>query len=143
MAAIQANTLVGVPHGQPGELGRVSDRHLQVLPGVPSTPANYFHLLRRHGLDGIHRPLIVATPKSMPRTKAAVSDLKEVTEGKFRSVYEEPTYEEGTGDRNKVKRLLLTSGKVYYELVARKNKDQRDDMATCASSSSPRRRGDG
>src|SRR6185503_13822996 len=89
---------------------------------VPSTPANYFHLLRRHGLDGIHRPLIVFTPKSMLRNKAAVSDLRDFTEMKFRSVIEEPTYEEGTGDRNKVRRILLTSGKVYYELVARKNK---------------------
>ena len=96
---------------------------------MPSTPANYFHLLRRHGLDGIHRPLIVATPKSMLRNKAAVSDLKDFTEHKFRSVMEEPTYEEGTGDRNKVKRVLLTSGKIYYELVARKNKDNRDDVA--------------
>jgi 2-oxoglutarate decarboxylase len=96
---------------------------------MPSTPANYFHLLRRHGLDGIHRPLIVATPKSMLRNKAAVSELKEFTEHKFRSVMEEPTYEEGTGDRSKVKRVLLTSGKIYYELVARKNKDQRDDVA--------------
>jgi 2-oxoglutarate decarboxylase len=96
---------------------------------MPSTPANYFHLLRRHGLDGIHRPLIVATPKSMLRNKAAVSDLKDFTEGKFKSVIEEPTYEEGTGDRDKVKRVLLTSGKIYYELVARKNKDQRDDVA--------------
>ncbi|HEY6647237.1 MAG TPA: multifunctional oxoglutarate decarboxylase/oxoglutarate dehydrogenase thiamine pyrophosphate-binding subunit/dihydrolipoyllysine-residue succinyltransferase subunit [Mycobacterium sp.] len=96
---------------------------------VPSTPANYFHLLRRHGLDGIHRPLIVATPKSMLRNKAAVSDLKDFTEGKFKSVIEEPTYEEGTGDRNQVKRVLLTSGKIYYELVARKAKDGRDDVA--------------
>jgi 2-oxoglutarate decarboxylase len=96
---------------------------------VPSTPANYFHLLRRHGLDGIHRPLIVATPKSMLRNKAAVSDLRDFTEKKFRSVLEEPTYEEGTGDRSKVRRILLTSGKIYYELVARKNKDQRDDVA--------------
>ncbi|MCW2623708.1 MAG: 2-oxoglutarate dehydrogenase, component [Mycobacterium sp.] len=96
---------------------------------VPSTPANYFHLLRRHGLDGIHRPLIVATPKSMLRNKAAVSDLKDFTEQKFRSVLEEPTYEEGTGDRTKVKRILLTSGKIYYELIARKAKDNRDDVA--------------
>jgi multifunctional 2-oxoglutarate metabolism enzyme len=96
---------------------------------MPSTPANYFHLLRRHGLDGIHRPLIVATPKSMLRNKAAVSDLKDFTEFKFRSVLEEPTYEEGTGDRNMVKRVLLTSGKIYYELVARKAKDNRDDVA--------------
>ncbi|WP_239591653.1 multifunctional oxoglutarate decarboxylase/oxoglutarate dehydrogenase thiamine pyrophosphate-binding subunit/dihydrolipoyllysine-residue succinyltransferase subunit [Mycolicibacterium tusciae] len=96
---------------------------------MPSTPANYFHLLRRHGLDGIHRPLIVATPKSMLRNKAAVSDLREFTEMKFRSVIEEPTYTEGTGDRDKVKRILLTSGKIYYELVARKNKEERDDVA--------------
>ena len=42
---------------------------------------------------------------------------------------EEPTYEEGTGDRSTVKPVLLTSGKIYYELVARKDKDQRDDVA--------------
>ncbi|MFI5510805.1 multifunctional oxoglutarate decarboxylase/oxoglutarate dehydrogenase thiamine pyrophosphate-binding subunit/dihydrolipoyllysine-residue succinyltransferase subunit [Mycobacterium sp. NPDC051804] len=96
---------------------------------MPSTPANYFHLLRRHGLDGIHRPLIVATPKSMLRNKAAVSDLREFTEMKFRSVLEEPTYTEGTGDRDKVKRVLLTSGKIYYELAARKAKEERDDVA--------------
>ena len=65
----------------------------------------------------------------MLRNKAAVSDLKEFTEGKFKSVIEEPTYEEGTGDRDKVKRMLLTSGKIYYELVARKAKDNRDDVA--------------
>jgi 2-oxoglutarate decarboxylase len=96
---------------------------------MPSTPANYFHLLRRHGLDGIHRPLIVFTPKSMLRNKAAVSDLRDFTEMKFRSVLEEPTYEEGTGDRSQVRRIVLTSGKIYYELVARKAKDQRDDVA--------------
>ena len=84
---------------------------------MPSTPANYFHLLRRHSLDGIHRPLIVFTPKSMLRNKAAVSEVKDFTEIKFRSVLEEPTYEECIGDRSTVKRVLLTSGKIYYELV--------------------------
>jgi multifunctional 2-oxoglutarate metabolism enzyme len=95
---------------------------------VPSTPANYFHLLRRHALDGIHRPLIVATPKSMLRNKAAVSDVRDFTEQKFRSVLEEPTYTDGDGDRTKVKRILLTSGKIYYELAARKTKEQREDV---------------
>ena len=95
----------------------------------PSTPANYFHLLRRHAHDGIHRPLIVFTPKSMLRNKAAVSDIAEFTEMKFRSVLEEPTYDVGDGDRSKVKRILLVSGKLYYELVARKAKDKRDDIA--------------
>jgi 2-oxoglutarate decarboxylase len=128
-----------LPHGHEGQgpdhtSGRIERFLLLWAEGsmtiaVPSTPANYFHLLRRHGLDGIHRPLIVFTPKSMLRNKAAVSDLKEFTEMKFRSVIEEPTYDEGTGDRNKVKRILLTSGKIYYELVARKNKEERDDVA--------------
>lgn len=96
---------------------------------MPSTPSNYFHLLRRHALDGIQRPLIVFTPKSMLRHKAAVSEIKDFTEIKFRSVLEEPTYEDGIGDRNKVSRILLTSGKLYYELAARKAKDNRNDLA--------------
>jgi multifunctional 2-oxoglutarate metabolism enzyme len=128
-----------LPHGHEGQgpdhtSGRI-ERFLQVCAegsmtvAVPSTPASYFHLLRRHAYDGISRPLIVFTPKSMLRNKAAVSDIREFTEQKFRSVLEEPTYEEGTGDRNKVKRILLTSGKLYYELVARKAKDNREDVA--------------
>lgn len=96
---------------------------------MPSTPSNYFHLLRRHALDGIQRPLIVFTPKSMLRHKAAVSEIKDFTEIKFRSVLEEPTHEDGIGDRNKVSRILLTSGKLYYELAARKAKDNRNDLA--------------
>ncbi|WP_448409752.1 multifunctional oxoglutarate decarboxylase/oxoglutarate dehydrogenase thiamine pyrophosphate-binding subunit/dihydrolipoyllysine-residue succinyltransferase subunit [Mycolicibacterium sp. XJ647] len=128
-----------LPHGHEGQgpdhtSGRI-ERFLQLWAegsmtiAVPSTPANYFHLLRRHGLDGIQRPLIVFTPKSMLRNKAAVSDLKEFTEAKFRSVIEEPTFAEGDGDRGKVRRVLLCSGKLYYELAARKNKDDRQDVA--------------
>nr|WP_163766671.1 multifunctional oxoglutarate decarboxylase/oxoglutarate dehydrogenase thiamine pyrophosphate-binding subunit/dihydrolipoyllysine-residue succinyltransferase subunit [Mycolicibacterium parafortuitum] len=128
-----------LPHGHEGQgpdhtSGRI-ERFLQLWAegsmtiAVPSTPANYFHLLRRHGLDGIHRPLIVFTPKSMLRNKAAVSDLRDFTEAKFRSVLEEPTYTDGTGDRSKATRVLLTSGKLYYELAARKSKEDRDDVA--------------
>ena len=128
-----------LPHGHEGQgpdhtSGRI-ERFLQVCAegsmtvAQPSTPANYFHLLRRHAHDGIHRPLIVFTPKSMLRNKAAVSDIAEFTEMKFRSVLEEPTYDVGDGDRSKVKRILLVSGKLYYELVARKAKDKRDDIA--------------
>ena len=75
------------------------------------------------------RPLIVFTPKSMLRNKAAVSDIRDFTEQKFRSVLEEPTYTDGDGDRTKVRRVLLTSGKLYYELAARKTKDNRDGVA--------------
>jgi 2-oxoglutarate decarboxylase len=128
-----------LPHGHEGQgpdhtSGRIERFLLLWAEGsmtiaVPSTPANYFHLLRRHALDGIHRPLIVFTPKSMLRNKAAVSDIRDFTEQKFQSVMEEPTYTDGDGDRGKVKRVLLTSGKIYYELAARKNKEQREDVA--------------
>lgn len=128
-----------LPHGHEGQgpdhtSGRI-ERFLQVCAegsmtvAMPSTPANYFHLLRRHALDGIHRPLIVFTPKSMLRKKEAVSDIRDFTEQKFRSVMEEPTFTDGDGDRSKVTRILLTSGKIYYDLAARKAKDNRDDVA--------------
>ncbi|OMC33576.1 alpha-ketoglutarate decarboxylase [Mycobacterium sp. GA-1841] len=128
-----------LPHGHEGQgpdhtSGRI-ERFLQLWAegsmtiAVPSTPANYFHLLRRHGKDGIQRPLIVFTPKSMLRNKSAVSDIRDFTENKFRSVLEEPVYTDGEGDREKVRRVLLTSGKLYYELAARKAKDNREDVA--------------
>jgi multifunctional 2-oxoglutarate metabolism enzyme len=128
-----------LPHGHEGQgpdhtSGRI-ERFLQVCAegsmtvAMPSTPANHFHLLRRHALGGIRRPLIVFTPKSMLRNKAAVSDIADFTERKFRSILEEPTYDIGDGDRAKVHRILLTSGKIYYELAARKAKDHRDDVA--------------
>ena len=134
-----ADVVLLLPHGHEGQgpdhtSGRI-ERFLQLCAegsmtvAMPSTPANYFHLLRRHALDGINRPLIVFTPKSMLRNKAAVSEVRDFTEVKFRSILEEPTYEDGIGDRSKVTRVLLTSGKIYYELVARKNKEQRDDVA--------------
>ncbi|MCU1643607.1 MAG: 2-oxoglutarate decarboxylase [Nocardia sp.] len=128
-----------LPHGHEGQgpdhtSGRI-ERFLQLCAegsmtvAVPSTPSNYFHLLRRHALDGIRRPMVVFTPKSMLRNKAVVSEVEDFTDNKFRSVLEEPTYETGDGDRSKVKRILLTSGKIYYELVAEKNKNKRDDVA--------------
>jgi len=134
-----SNVVLLLPHGHEGQgpdhtSARI-ERFLQLWAegsmtiAVPSTPSNYFHLLRRHALDGIQRPLIVFTPKSMLRNKAAVSEVKDFTEIKFRSVLEEPTYEDGIGDRSKVTRILLTSGKLYFELAARKAQDNRDDVA--------------
>ncbi|MEU5841809.1 multifunctional oxoglutarate decarboxylase/oxoglutarate dehydrogenase thiamine pyrophosphate-binding subunit/dihydrolipoyllysine-residue succinyltransferase subunit [Rhodococcus sp. NPDC047139] len=128
-----------LPHGHEGQgpdhtSGRI-ERWLQLCAegsmtvAVPSTPASYFHLLRRHHLDGIRRPLVVFTPKSMLRNKAAVSNVEDFTQGKFRSLLEEIPYEEGTADRSKVTRVLLTSGKIYWELLAKKQKDGRDDVA--------------
>ncbi|MCZ4276046.1 multifunctional oxoglutarate decarboxylase/oxoglutarate dehydrogenase thiamine pyrophosphate-binding subunit/dihydrolipoyllysine-residue succinyltransferase subunit [Rhodococcoides yunnanense] len=128
-----------LPHGHEGQgpdhtSGRI-ERFLTLCAegsmtvAVPSTPANYFHLLRRHARDGIRRPLVVFTPKSMLRNKAAVSNIEDFTDSKFHSVFDEPTYDSGTGDRSKVKRVLMVSGKLYYELLARKQKDNREDVA--------------
>ncbi|MGW5320872.1 multifunctional oxoglutarate decarboxylase/oxoglutarate dehydrogenase thiamine pyrophosphate-binding subunit/dihydrolipoyllysine-residue succinyltransferase subunit [Rhodococcus pyridinivorans] len=128
-----------LPHGHEGQgpdhtSGRI-ERWLQLCAegsmtvAVPSTPASYFHLLRRHHLDGIRRPLVVFTPKSMLRNKAAVSNIEDFTQGKFRSLLEEVPYEEGTADRSKATRVLLTSGKIYWELLAKKQKEGRDDVA--------------
>ena len=135
----RSDVVLLLPHGHEGQgpdhtSGRI-ERFLQVCAegsmtvAMPSTPANYFHLLRRHLLDGIQRPLIVFTPKSMLRNKAVVSDIKDFTKIKFRSVIEEPTYTDSIGDRDKVTRILLCSGKLYYDLAARKAKHNREDVA--------------
>ena len=127
-----------LPHGHEGQgpdhtSGRI-ERFLQLCAegsmtvALPSTPASYFHLLRRHVLDGISRPLVVFTPKSMLRNKAAVSPVSEFTEGRFQSVIDDPAFT-SDAEREKVRRVLLVSGKLYYELAARKAKDKRDDVA--------------
>ncbi|MBD0863719.1 multifunctional oxoglutarate decarboxylase/oxoglutarate dehydrogenase thiamine pyrophosphate-binding subunit/dihydrolipoyllysine-residue succinyltransferase subunit [Gordonia sp. zg691] len=129
-----------LPHGHEGQgpdhtSGRI-ERFLQLCAegsmtvALPSTPASYFHLLRRHVLDGISRPLIVFTPKSMLRNKAAVSPVEDFTEDKFRSVIDDPHFvKDDDADRGKVKRVLLVSGKLYYELAARRDKEGREDIA--------------
>jgi 2-oxoglutarate decarboxylase len=117
----QSGVVLLLPHGHEGQgpdhtSGRI-ERFLQLCAegsmtvAVPSTPANYFHLLRRHVLDGVHRPMVVFTPKSMLRNKAAVSAVQDFTTGKFQSVFADTTV-----DPAGVRRVLLTSGKLYYEL---------------------------
>ncbi len=113
-----------LPHGHEGQgpdhtSGRI-ERFLQqcaegsMTVAVPSTPANYFHLLRRHVLDGVHRPMIVFTPKSMLRNKAAVSSVEDFTQGKFESVLADPH----TDDASRITNVLMCTGKIYYELEA-------------------------
>jgi multifunctional 2-oxoglutarate metabolism enzyme len=83
---------------------------------MPTTPGNYFHLLRWQGLSGRHKPLIVFTPKSMLRLKAAASAVSEFTSGSFR-----PLIGDSVVDPAAVRRVLLCTGKVYYDLAARRN----------------------
>ncbi|MGI8679053.1 MAG: multifunctional oxoglutarate decarboxylase/oxoglutarate dehydrogenase thiamine pyrophosphate-binding subunit/dihydrolipoyllysine-residue succinyltransferase subunit [Jatrophihabitans sp.] len=89
-----------------------------------SSPANYFHLLRRQGLSPVRRPLIAFTPKSLLRLKAAVSELEDFTTGTFQTVLPDPDT-----DASAVTRVLLCSGKVCYDLAAERAKSKRSDVA--------------
>nr|WP_246497893.1 multifunctional oxoglutarate decarboxylase/oxoglutarate dehydrogenase thiamine pyrophosphate-binding subunit/dihydrolipoyllysine-residue succinyltransferase subunit [Natronoglycomyces albus] len=81
-----------------------------------TTPANYFHLLRRQALDPVKKPLVVFTPKSLLRHKKCVSDVEAFTSGSFQPVLSDPAVTAGTVKAENVKRVLLCSGKVYYDL---------------------------
>jgi multifunctional 2-oxoglutarate metabolism enzyme len=91
----------------------------------PTTPANYFHLLRWQALSGRTKPLIVATPKSMLRLKAATSAVADFTRGSFRPVLGE----QQELDSAAVRRVLLCSGKVYYDLAERRRAEGVTDTA--------------
>jgi 2-oxoglutarate dehydrogenase E1 component len=77
-----------------------------------TTAAQYFHLLRRQALDATARPLVVVTPKGLLRLKEATSGLADLTDGSFR-----PVIDDARADRSAVRRLVLCSGKVYYDIV--------------------------
>jgi multifunctional 2-oxoglutarate metabolism enzyme len=98
----------------------------------PSTPASYFHLLRWHALSGLVKPMIVFTPKSMLRLKAATSAVSDFTSGTFEPVLGDPLFAEqpgGAADPAGVRRVLLVSGKVYYDLLDARQKAGRSDVA--------------
>ena len=78
-----------------------------------STAGQYFHLIRRQALDPSARPLVVMTPKGLLRLKEAASRLEELTDGRFRPVIDDPA-----ADPELVRRLVVCSGKLYYDIVA-------------------------
>ncbi|WIY05952.1 multifunctional oxoglutarate decarboxylase/oxoglutarate dehydrogenase thiamine pyrophosphate-binding subunit/dihydrolipoyllysine-residue succinyltransferase subunit [Amycolatopsis mongoliensis] len=131
----RSDVVLLLPHGHEGQgpdhtSGRI-ERFLSLCAegsmtvAVPSTPANYFHLLRRHALDGIQRPLVVFTPKSMLRNKAATSPTEDFTgQSRFMSVIDDVT-----PDPAQIRKVLLTSGKLYWELVAERTKREAHDVA--------------
>ncbi|MFM8895292.1 MAG: multifunctional oxoglutarate decarboxylase/oxoglutarate dehydrogenase thiamine pyrophosphate-binding subunit/dihydrolipoyllysine-residue succinyltransferase subunit, partial [Actinomycetales bacterium] len=123
-----------LPHGYEGQgpdhsSARI-ERYLQLCAqdnmtvAMPSTPASYFHLLRWQVLSELVRPLIVFTPKSLLRAKQAVSRKEEFTSGHFRAVIPDQTV-----DPARVRTVLLCSGKVTYDLMARRAEQQRLDVA--------------
>ncbi|HEX9526716.1 MAG TPA: multifunctional oxoglutarate decarboxylase/oxoglutarate dehydrogenase thiamine pyrophosphate-binding subunit/dihydrolipoyllysine-residue succinyltransferase subunit, partial [Streptosporangiaceae bacterium] len=91
---------------------------------MPTTPGNYFHLLRWQARSGRHKPLVVFTPKSMLRLKAAASAVSDFTSGSFR-----PLIGSVQASDADVRRVLLCSGKVYYDLAARRREAGAADTA--------------
>jgi 2-oxoglutarate dehydrogenase E1 component len=116
-----------LPHGYEGQgpehssarlerfLQLCANHNIQVC--VPSTPAQMFHLLRRQVIQPTRKPLIVMTPKSMLRSKAATSALEVLSEGRFQQVIGD----RGPGDAEEIKRVVFCSGKVYYDLAEKRD----------------------
>ncbi|HEY0400864.1 MAG TPA: multifunctional oxoglutarate decarboxylase/oxoglutarate dehydrogenase thiamine pyrophosphate-binding subunit/dihydrolipoyllysine-residue succinyltransferase subunit, partial [Blastococcus sp.] len=128
-----------LPHGLEGQgpdhsSGRI-ERFLQLSAennmtvANCSTPANYFHLLRRQALSDVHRPLIVFTPKSLLRAKAAVSQIDDFTEQSFRPVLPDTGVGGEPLEDAAVRRVLLCSGKVAYDLMAHRESEGLADVA--------------
>lgn len=89
-----------------------------------TSPAQYFHLLRRHIKHNLRKPLVVMTPKSLLRSSDAKSHKDEFTSGSFNEVIDD-----NISDKSKIEKLLFTTGKVYYDLVKYREKNNLDKVA--------------
>jgi 2-oxoglutarate dehydrogenase E1 component len=124
-----------LPHGYEGQgpehssarlerfMQLCADTNMQVC--QPTTASQIFHLLRRQMVRNLRKPLIIMTPKSLLRAKDATSPLSEFTKGGFQTVI--PESKELRNDR--VKRVVVCSGKVYYDLVKKREAKESDDVA--------------
>src|SRR2546421_415403 len=92
----------------------------------PSTPANYFHALRRQALHSRPRPLVIMTPKSLLRLRASWSKLEDLSVHSFRRLIDDPLMEQ---HRDDVRRIILCTGKVYYDLNASPLRAEAKDLA--------------
>ena len=122
-----------LPHGFEGQgpehssarlerfLALAADDNIQVA--YPSSPAQYFHLLRRQVIRTWRKPLVVMTPKSLLRSTEATSILSDLSHGTFRRIIPD------RNPLNKASRVLLCTGKVYYDLERQKLSLRRDDVA--------------
>ena len=124
-----------LPHGYEGQGAEHSsarlERFLQLCSGHniqvcnPTTPAQMFHMLRRQMIRSFRKPLIVMSPKSLLRHKLATSSLDELASGRFQSVIGDVDTREKSG----ISRLVMCSGKVYYDLLERRREQQLDHVA--------------
>ncbi|HWU32748.1 MAG TPA: multifunctional oxoglutarate decarboxylase/oxoglutarate dehydrogenase thiamine pyrophosphate-binding subunit/dihydrolipoyllysine-residue succinyltransferase subunit, partial [Marmoricola sp.] len=123
-----------LPHGYEGQGADHSSARIErfltlcadkaMVVAQPSTPASHFHLLRKHALGDIHRPLIVFTPKSMLKRKEAASQPADFTTGKFQKVIGDDSV-----DPAAVKAVLLVSGRLTWDLMVERTKRERKDVA--------------
>jgi len=123
-----------LPHGYEGQGPEHSsarlERYLQLCAednmqvANLTTPAQYFHILRRQMKRNFRKPLVIMTPKSLLRHKGAVSSVQEFTSEHFREILDD-----STADPAKITRVLLCSGKVYYDLLEEKNRKEIQDAA--------------
>ena len=123
-----------LPHGYEGQGPEHSsariERFLQLCASeniqvcVPSSPKQIFHLLRRQAIRKMRTPLIVISPKSLLRKPEAVSKLDDLSNGSFECVIDDEL-----DNVNEVKKIIMCSGKVFYELIEKRNKEKRHDIA--------------
>ena len=124
-----------LPHGYEGQgpehssarlerfLQLCAERNMEVC--NLTTPAQYFHVLRRQMLREFRKPLVIMAPKRLLRSEAAVSTTEDFTSGSFHEILEGPK----PADASKVERLILCSGKVYYDLQAYREKNGWSDRS--------------
>jgi 2-oxoglutarate dehydrogenase E1 component len=124
-----------LPHGYEGQgaehssarlerfMQLCAEHNMQIC--VPTTPAQMFHMLRRQGIRPLRKPLIVMSPKSLLRHKEATSTVEDLANGRFHNVLDET---DGL-DPEKVERVVLCSGKVFYELRAARREREIDNIA--------------
>ena len=123
-----------LPHGYEGQgaehssarlerfLTLCADYNMQVA--NCTTPANYFHIIRRQLKREFRKPLIIMTPKSLLRHAKCISTLEELANGKFQEVIDD-----ASAKAKEVKKVVFVSGKLYYELLERKEEDKATDVA--------------
>jgi 2-oxoglutarate dehydrogenase E1 component len=122
------NIVLLLPHGQEGQGPEHSSARLErflilcaknnMIVANPTTPAQYFHLLRKQVLGRIDKPLIIFTPKSLLRLPAARSEITDFTSGTFNTIIND-----SSANIDNIKRVILTSGKVYYDLLKYKEEN--------------------
>ena len=124
-----------LPHGYEGQgpehssarleryLQLCAEHNIQVC--VPTTPAQVYHMLRRQAVRPLRKPLIALTPKSLLRHKLAISTLEDLAEGTFQNVIGEVD----SLDADKVDRVVMCSGKVYYDLLEKRRNEGLDNIA--------------